>query len=302
MNGLGAATGFEVVGQPKPAAGQGPVTDVRVVTHDYFKAMAVPLLRGRAFDARDAGTGVRRVIINQTLAAKYFPGEDPIGKSLIISWNDPGPDEIVGVVGDVRLTDLETEARATIYWPPGRFTYPYAGVAIRTAGDPRGVVSAVISALHDLDPNVAAADVRTMEDVLDASVAQRRLTMMLLAIFAALALVLAAVGIYGVIGYSVSQRTQEIGIRMALGAPRAAVMRMVVGQAMTLAAAGLVAGGVGAWLLTRLMQKLLYGVTPSDPVTFAAVSAILALVAAVAASIPGLRATRVDPVIALRSE
>ena len=254
------------------------------------------------FDAHDDGTNVRRVIVNQTLANRHFPGQDPIGKSIIVGWNDEGPDEIVGVVGDVRQADLETAPRATIYWPPGRFTYPFAGVAIRTAGDPRAVVSAAIAALHDIDPNVAAADVRTMEDVLDASVAQRRLTMLLLAIFAALALVLAAVGIYGVIGYSVSQRTQEIGIRMALGAPRAAVKRMVVGQAMTLAAAGLVAGGVGAFLLTRLMQKLLYGVTPSDPLTFAAVSTILALVAAIAASIPGLRATRVDPVIALRSE
>jgi putative ABC transport system permease protein len=242
------------------------------------------------------------VIINQALANKHFPGEDPIGKSIIVGWNDPGPDEIVGIVGDVRQQDLETEARATIYWPPGRFTYPFAAVAVRTAGDPRAVVPAAIAALHDLDPNVAAADVKTMEEVIDASVAQRRLTMLLLAMFAGLALVLAAVGIYGVIGYSVSQRTQEIGIRMALGAPRAAVMRMVVGQAMTLAAVGLAAGGIGAWLLTRLMQKLLFGVTPSDPLTFAAVSAILALVAAAAASIPGLRATRVDPVIALRSE
>jgi len=138
--------------------------------------------------------------------------------------------------------------------------------------------------------------------VIDASVAQRRLTMLLLSIFALVALVLAAVGIYGVIGYSVSQRTQEIGIRMALGAQRARVLRMVVGQAMTLAAVGIAAGAVGAWGLTRLMQKLLFGVQPSDPGTFGAVAGVLALVAGVAASIPGLRATRVDPVIALRSE
>jgi putative ABC transport system permease protein len=138
--------------------------------------------------------------------------------------------------------------------------------------------------------------------VLDASVAQRRLTMLLLAVFAGLALALAAVGIYGVIAYSVTQRTQEIGIRMALGAQRAAVMRMVVGQAMTLAAIGLAAGALGAWFLTRLMQKLLYGVTPSDPLTFASVAAVLALVAAAAASGPGLRATRVAPVVALRAE
>jgi putative ABC transport system permease protein len=302
LAGLGAATGFAVVGKPKPPMGQEPVTDVRVVTHNYFQAMGVPLIRGRAFDTREVGTNVRRVIVNQALANRHFPGEDPIGKSIIVSWNDEGPDEIVGVVGDVRQQDLETEARATIYWPPARFTYPFMSVAIRTAGDARAVVSAAIAALHDLDPNVPAADVKTMDEVVDASVAQRRLTMLLLAIFAGLALVLAAVGIYGVIGYSVSQRTQEIGIRMALGAPRAAVMRMIVGQAMTLAAVGLAAGGIGAWLLTRLMQKLLFGVTPSDPLTFAGVAAILALVAAVAASIPGLRATRVDPVIALRSE
>ena len=300
--GLGAATGFAIVGQPKPAAGQEPVTDVRVVTHDYFKAMGVPLLRGRTFDSRDAGANIRRVIINQALARKHFPNEDPIGKSLIVSWNDEAPDEIVGVVGDVRQQDLETEARATIYWPPGRFTYPFMSVAIRTATDPRNVVAGAISALHELDPNVAAADVKTMDAVIDASVAQRRLTMLLLSIFALVALVLAAVGIYGVIGYSVSQRTQEIGIRMALGAQRSRVLRTVVGQAMTLAAVGIVAGAAGAWGLTRLMQKLLFGVQPSDPATFVAVAGVLALVAGVAASIPGLRATRVDPVIALRSE
>ena len=300
--GLGAATGFEVVGQPKPAAGQEPVTDVRVVTHDYFRAMGVPLLRGRTFDSRDAGVNIRRVIVNQALARKHFPNEDPIGKSIIVSWNDEAPDEIVGVVGDVRQQDLETEARATIYWPPGRFTYPFMSVAIRTAGDPRNVVAGAVAALHELDPNVAAADVKTMDAVIDASVAQRRLTMLLLSIFAVVALVLAAVGIYGVIGYSVSQRTQEIGIRMALGAQRATVLRMVVGQAMTLAGVGIAAGAAGAWGLTRLMQKLLFGVEPSDPATFIAVAAVLALVAGVAASIPGLRATHVDPVIALRSE
>jgi len=302
LNGLGSATGFHVVGRPKPPAGQDWVTDVRVITHDYFKAMGVPVLRGRVFDGRESGPGARRVIVNQALAQKYFPGEDPIGKGIVVNWDDDKADEIVGVVGDVRHQDLETEARATIYWPPSRFTYPYMTIAIRTAGDPRSIVSPAVAALHDMDPNVAAADVQTMEEVIDTSVAQRRLTMLLLSIFAGLALVLAAVGIYGVIGYSVSQRTQEIGIRMALGAPRANVLRMVVGQAMGLAVIGVGVGAVGAWLLTRLMQKLLFGVTPSDPLTFAAVSALLALVAALAAAVPGLRATRVDPVIALRSE
>src|SRR3954467_12117377 len=281
LNGLGAATGFSIVGQPPPQPGQEPVTDVRVVPPDSFQAMGVPLLRGRFYDARDESGKVRRVIVNQALASKYFPGEDPIGKSIVVSWNDEGPDEIVGVVGDVRQQDLETEARATIYWAPARFTYPFMTTAIRTTGDPRATVKAATAALHDLDPNVAAADIRTMDDIIDLSVAQRRLTMMLLSLFAALALVLAAVGIYGVIGYSVSQRTQEIGIRMALGARRATVLRMVVGQAMTLAGIGLVAGAAGAWLLTQFMRKLLFGVPPSDPLTFGAVSMLLALVAAV---------------------
>jgi putative ABC transport system permease protein len=254
------------------------------------------------FDRRDAGTGVRRVIVNEALAKKYFAGEDAIGKSIIVSWDDEVPDEIVGIVGDVRHQDLEKDARATIYWPPSRFTYNFMTVAIRTSGDPRAVVSGAVAALHALDPNVAAADVKTMEEVIDVSVAQRRLTMLLLSIFAGLALLLAAVGIYGVIGYSVSQRTQEIGIRMALGAQRGNVLRMVVGQAMSLTLVGVIIGAAGAWLLTRLMQKLLFGVTASDPVTFIAVSALLALVAALAASVPGLRATRVDPVVALRSE
>jgi putative ABC transport system permease protein len=300
--GLGSATGFEVVGQPKPLPGQEPVTDVRVVTNNYFKAMGIPLIRGRAFDKGDDGTNVRRVIVNQALASKHFPGQDPIGKSISVAWFNEGPDEIVGVVGDVRQQSLETEARATIYWPPGRFTYPFTTVAIRTLGDPLTTVPAAVAALHELDPNVAAADIRTMEDVIDTSVAQRRLTMLLLAAFAGLALVLAAVGIYGVIAYSVTQRTQEIGIRMALGAQRGRVMRMVVGQAMTLAAIGVLAGGIGAWLLTRLMQNLLFGVTATDPLTFVLVSAGLAAVAAAASAIPGLRATRVDPVVALRAE
>ena len=302
LAGLGSATGFRIAGREKPPAGQEPVTDVRVVTHDYFKAMGVPLRRGRFFDAQDTGTNVRRVIINEAIAKKYFPGEDPIGRSIIVAWNDEGPDEIVGVVGDVRQQELETEARATIYWPPARFTYPYMTVAIRAAGDPRSIVSGAVAALHELDPNVAAADVKTMEDVVDAAVAQRRLTMLLLSVFAVLALVLAAVGIYGVIAFSVTQRTQEIGIRMALGARRSTVLGMVLRQAMSLAGIGILAGAAGAWLLTRLMQTLLFNVKPSDPATFTAVAVLLALVAAFAAMVPGLRATRVDPAIALRSE
>jgi len=300
--GLGAATSFSVVGAPAAAAGNEPVADVRVVTHDYFRAMGIPLVAGRLFDSRDTAPGTRRLIVSASLARKHLGDGDPIGRRIVLSWNDQGPDEIVGVVGDIRAANLETEPRPTTYLPPARFSYPYTSVIVKSSGDPMALAPSIVGAVRDLDPNVPVADIRPMADVVSISTAQRRVTMLLLVTFAILALVLAAVGIYGVVSYSVTQRTQEIGIRMALGAARGAVLRMVVGQAMALAAVGVVAGGAGAWALTRLMGALLFGVEPSDPVTFGAVSAVLALVAAVAASVPGLRATRVDPVIALRSE
>jgi putative ABC transport system permease protein len=302
LNGLGAATGFAIVGRPKPEAGQEPVTDVRVTTHNYFRAMGIPLLRGRLFDQSDAGSNVRRVIISESMARTFWPNDDPIGQQIIVEWNDAGPDTIVGVVADVRQEALEKEVRPSIYWPPSRFTYPFMTVAIRATVDPASIVPAATAKVHELDPNIAVADVRTMTEVRDISVAQRRLTMILLGAFAAMALALAAVGIYGVISYAVTQRTQEIGIRMALGAQRSSVLAMVLRQALTLAGVGIAIGAVGALLLTGLMKNLLYGVAPSDPVTFAAVAVILGLVAATAAAIPGLRATRVDPVVALRAE
>jgi putative ABC transport system permease protein len=258
--------------------------------------------RGRSFNDRDGAGGPPVVIINEALARRHFPNEDPIGKRISIWWYDKDPDEIIGVVADVRDAALETEPRPMTYWPPARFAYPFLTVAIRTAGDAKAIVPAATAALHQIDRDVAAADVRTMSEVVDASVAQRRLTMLLLAVFAGLALLLAAVGIYGVISYAVTQRTQEIGIRMALGAQRGQVLSMVVRQALLLAGAGIVIGGVGAVLLTGLMRNLLFGVRPSDPITFAVVAAVLGIVAGTAASVPGFRATRVDPVIALRTE
>ena len=302
LNGLGAATGFTIVGRPRPPMGQDLVTDVRVTTHEYFRAMGIPLLRGRLFDRTDAGSNVRRVIISDSMARKYWPNQNPLGQHIIVSWDDERPDEIVGVVGDVRQETLEKENRPAIYWPPSRFTYPFMTITIRASGDVAAVVPVATAKVHELDPNIAVADVRTMREVRDISVAQRRLTMMLLGVFAGMALLLAAVGIYGVISYAVTQRTQEIGVRMALGAQRSNVLQMVIGQALTLAAAGILIGAAGALLLTGLMKNLLFGVQPADPLTFILVAALLGTVAAAAASIPGLRATRVDPVVALRAE
>jgi len=301
LNGLGAATDFSIPGRSMRDYGDRAVADVRVVTHDYFKAMAIPLLKGRLFDSRDV-SAPRKVIISAQLARVFFPSEDPIGRQIVIDWNDSNPDEIVGVVGDVHQTTLDDEIRATTYWPPSRFAYPWNSVVIRTSGDPERIVPEVGALVRQFDPTIALADVRTMDDVMSISAAERRVTMLLLSAFAGLALLLAAVGIYGVISYSVSQRTHEIGIRMALGAARGAVMQMVLRQALALAAIGVATGTAGAYLLTRLMKTLLFGVVPSDPVTFIAVSALLTIVAAIAAWVPGVRATRVDPVVALRAE
>jgi putative ABC transport system permease protein len=301
LNGLGAATDFSIPGRPASDR-ERMVADVRVVTHDYFKAMRIPLIRGRLFDSRDTGGASHRVIISADLARRFFPNQDPIGRQIAIDWNDQTPDEIIGVVGDVHQLTLDDEIRATTYWPPSRFAYPWNTVIIRTSGDPVRIVPNVGALVRRYDPAIAVADVRTMDEVMSVSAAERWLTTLLLSAFAGLALVLAAVGIYGVISCSVTERIHEIGIRMALGAAQRTVMRMVLTQALTLTSAGVAAGALGAWQLTRLMKTLLFGVPPFDPFTFVAVSALLTLVAAVAAWIPGLRATRIDPVLALRSE
>jgi putative ABC transport system permease protein len=301
LAGGGAATSMEIVGQPKPPKGQEPVADVRVISHEYLKAMGVPLLKGRLFNEQDAADAKGRVVINDTMARRHWPGQDPIGKRVRIAWDDL-EDEVIGVVGDVKHAGLHGEIRAMTYWPFQRSPYGTMTIAVRTAGEATSVVNAIAGVVRQMDPDLVFANVRTMEEVVARSVAERRLTMLLLTVFAGAALLLAAVGIYGVIAYSVTQRTQEIGIRMALGAQRGDVLRMIVGQAMALTLTGILIGGVGAFLLTRLMTGLLFNVEPGDPLTFLAVAVVLGIVAACASYVPGRRATRVDPVIALRAD
>ena len=302
LAGLGSATSYTAVGKPVPARGQEPVADVRVIDHNYLQAMGIPLLRGRLFNPLDENDAKNRVVVNETLAKKHWPDEDPVGKKIKISWSDDREDEIIGVVGDVRYTSLDAAARPTTYWPYRRNVYGTMTIAVRTSGDASQVVNSVVSLVRQQDPLLAVSDIQTMDEVVAESVAQRRLTTLLLGIFAGAALLLAAVGIYGVIAYSVSQRIQEIGIRVALGAQHADVLRMIVGQAAWLAAGGIALGAAGAFLLTRLMSGLLFEVQPTDPLTFAAVALVLGGVAIVASYVPGRRATRVDPVVALRAE
>lgn len=302
LTGLGAATRYAVLGEPDSAPGQEPVTDVRVITKDYFKTMGIHLVRGRLFDERQPSEAMNKVIVNETLARRHWPNGNPIGKRIRISWAPDTEDEIVGVVGDVLHAGLDAEVRAMTYWPFARNAYGSMTLTVRTAGEPGRVVSTIRGILRGEDTDLALADIKTMDEVVSRSVAQRRLMMVMLGIFAGAALLLAAVGIYGVIAYSVTQRTQEIGIRLALGAARSDVLRMIVGQALGLAVVGVVVGVAGAVFLTKLMADLLFGVEPFDPLTFVVVAAGLTLVALLASYLPGRRATRVDPVIALRAE
>jgi putative ABC transport system permease protein len=275
---------------------------VRVVAHDYFRAMGIRLVSGRLFRDGDPSELKGRVIVNETLARQHWPGEDPIGKRVRISWGEDVEDEVIGVVGDVHLADLETLPRATIYWPYPRVAYTAMTIAVRAQGDPLPLVNSSVRVVRERDPQLAVSNIQTLGEVLETSVAARRITMLLTAVFAGAALLLAAVGIYGVIAYSVSQRTQEIGIRMALGAQRGNVLRMVVGHAVALAGVGIAAGALLALGLTRALEGMLFEVKAADPVTFAAVGAALAAVATLASYVPGRRATRVDPIVALRNE
>ena len=291
-----------MIGQPKPPAGDDHVADVRVVTNRYFEALGIPLLRGRLFNEQDKADSANRVVISEALARRHWPGEDPLGKRIRVYWNNPQDDEVIGVVGDVHHEGLQAEARPAVYWPYPRFSYPSMTVAVRSAGDPAAALTTAAAIVRQIDPALAVSNMRTMNEVVARSVAQRRLTMQMIATLALVALALAAVGIYGVIAYSVSQRTREIGVRLALGARPGDVLTMIVGEAMLLTAAGVALGLGGALLLTRLMNDLLFAVTPSDPVTFVAVALTLGMVALAASYLPGRRATRVDPSIALRAE
>jgi putative ABC transport system permease protein len=301
--GSGAATRFNVVGRPAPPPGEEPIVDSRVCDADYFQTMGIPLIKGRTFNEREQTVTSHVVIINETMAREMFPDQDPLGQRLVIEMMDnPPPCEIIGVVGDVKHTGLDGEVRAMSYWPHVELAYPFMTLVARTDGDPLNYVAAVRREVQALDNDQPIASVYTMEQLMSESVARARFSTTLLAIFAGVALILAAVGIYGVMSYAVTQRTHEIGIRMALGADNRAVMRMVIRQGMTLAVIGVATGLAASFALTRLMATLLFGVSATDPTTFIAIALVLTAVALGACFVPARRATRVDPMVALRYE
>jgi putative ABC transport system permease protein len=274
------------------------------ITGDYFRALQIPLLSGRTFELRDNADGPKVVVINETIAKRHFgSATEAIGKRLSIWRDEKFMREIVGVVGDTKAGSLTGDGGAQIYVPHAQDSHwNFMGLVIRTAGDPAAFASTLRREVQALDKDQPVYSVRTMDDVVANSLGTRRVSMQLFTVFAIAALLLAAVGIYGAMAYSVTQRTQEIGIRMALGAQKSDVLRLVVRQGMTLAAIGVIAGLAGAFGLTRVIANLLFGVGASDPATFIAISLLLVGVAFIACYLPARRATLVDPIEALRAE
>ncbi len=270
--------------------------------------MGIPLIEGRKFDDRDTRQSPQVLIVNQAFARRYFPGESAIGKRVTISWDrEPAPDEIIGVVGDTKDMSLEADPAPAIYWPHARQSdTAFMTFFVRTGDDPMKYAASVENEIRKIDPDQPVAEVKAMDEIVSASVARQRFNMLLMGIFAGVALVLASVGIYGVMSYSVTQRTHEIGIRMALGASSTSVLGMVLRQGMTLAASGIAVGLGAAFLLTfqlkAMLSGLLFNVATTDPLTFAVIPVVLAGVAFLACYIPARRATRTDPMVALRHE
>jgi putative ABC transport system permease protein len=281
---------------------ENPQSRLRVVSPQYFQALSIPLVRGRAFDERDNAAGQRVMMINESMARKYFPGQDPLGKRITYTL-DRITCEVVGVVRDVKSYVTEAQAREEIYVPYAQRSVPNMTLVVRGASaDPTGLVRDVRREVQSVDAEQPLAKVRTMEQVISSSLAQPRFTATLLLVFAGVALVLASIGIYGVMSYSVTERTKEFGILMAVGAQPRDVLRMVLGQGLKLAAVGVVIGLLATVPLTRVLISQLYGMSAADPVTFAGVSLLLLAVALLACYVPALRATKVDPIIALRHE
>jgi predicted permease len=304
MSGPGIGTSFWRADLPQPAPGEAATTDVRPVTPNFFRTMGIPHMKGRDFTAADAVDSRRVAIVSETLANRHLGGRDPIGTRIQVNIGPPGGGdwEIVGVVGDIKFGALDGETRAAVFVPHTQLAIGFMTFVVRTDQDPAWLANSVAGAVHAIDPELPVADVRTMSDVVDLTLARPRTVSVLLTTFALMALVLAGVGVYGVMAYSVSQRTREMGVRMALGATPRSIFRLVLTEALRIVAIGVAVGLVAAAGLTRLLDTMLYETEARDPWTFAATAIVLFIVATLASYVPARRGTRVAPVEALRAE
>ena len=297
---------FQIEGRPVAPKDE-PSADLFIAETNYFRTMGIPIIKGRDFEDRDQHTSTPVIIITEQFARQYFPGEDPVGKRIhpgISTWDneDSTMREIIGVAGDVRNRALNTEPKPAYYMPQSQLPFTQLIAVVKSTNDPRALTGSLTREVRAMDPELPVFSVKTMEEYISSSVAAPRFNTTLLSIFAAVALVLTIIGLYGVMSYSVAQRTNEIGIRMALGAQTRDVLGLIVKDGMKLVLLGLVLGISGALVLTRLLSSLLFGVTTRDPATFVAIAALLSFVAILACYIPAWRATRVDPLEALRCE
>jgi predicted permease len=300
-----------IEGRPILPMSEQPEVDVRLTSPGYLSALHIPVLRGRDFSDTDRAGRPAVVLISESMARQFWPGEDALGKRLTLTFFPDAVREVVGVVGDVKLDGLDqTRPSAALYFPLDQVSVPANGgwesfpmtLVVRSASASAGMVSAVTNAVHDVDREMPLRDILTMDDLVANSLSQQRFNMLLLSAFAGLALVLAAVGIYSVLSYSVKRSVREIGIRLALGAQLGDVLRDVVFEGMKPALLGVAVGTAGALVLGRVLSSLIYQVKPTDPFTFLVVTALLAVIALLASIIPAYRATKVDPMVALRYE
>ena len=308
FSGRSTANTFQIAGRPPALPEDKPVANYRLASGDYFKTMSVPLLRGRSLTEQDTANTPLVLIVNESFARRFFADADALGQHIVIERGDTDTAnqpsrEIVGVVGDVRHEELDTEGGPEFYVPYRQATEPQMDVVVRAkVSDLSGIAASMREGIKEIDKEQYVPAVQPLTELVAGTLARRRFDALLTGLFAGVALLLATVGIFGVTTYAVTQRTREIGVRMALGAQRRDVLRLVLGQGLQLILCGIGAGLVAAFALTRVLGVMLYGVKPTDPLTFMGVSVALALVALLACYLPAHRATKVDPLVALRYE
>lgn len=305
LAGNGPSFDFQVAGRPPAAPGEESKAQIRCATPDYFRALGIPLLAGRALSATDSAGAPDVIVVNDVMAQRYWPHQSPLGKRISFDQTGGGTPvwrEIVGVVQGVRHSGLESEPEPQMYAPFSQFSMPFATLVVRTYGEPLAFSRTLRRAVASVDPTEPVSGIKSMEQVLEQSIASRKFNALMLSFFAAIAMLAAGIGVYGVLSHAVAQRRAEIGIRLALGAGPRTVMWLVIKRGMSLAVYGVCLGALGASVVTRLLQTLLYKVSATDPIVFGLIAAVLLGVAMLASYLPANRATKVDPVVALRSE